>query len=1047
MKALETFSSPYFDLVFNSVATTHAAKELVLVDIEEMNSDAREGIRSVFFHCENQTPDPSARIFLMTARGAQGKTHTLVAEILKKCYSERKAFPAILQLTANVPINDVDRWLFASIFRQLESKDFAVESGFSPLRELVDQLAIFIPWEYFDGFREAVFSDSTTEEEIGNQALDVALRICRVIGEQGREVPDDEFVAALILTAFRLNPRARAWLFGAEETVQIGKLYLSNVDGNRGDRNLRNLALCVGAIDSALVIAFDQIETAWQLGTESLVQKVLSTGVGLAEGNPSVGLLVSCYFELYKELVDEGLLKETERSRIEGGVTDSVHLEFPTVEQIKLSVEKRTARLLELLELSPNAQLAEMFAPDWLVQKYNLSPLRDFFNALRNYRKQSIVKGDFLSQGEWEDQLNSKDNDDSLAIPKFDFDKLWADAVDDNIAAVVQLTDSERANDLAWVAPRAAAEFPEIKSITSEVYTINERFSTLIVDLKYSQDGESVIDRWKIALTDVPNTNQQLRDQLAEVIENSPEANIAIVRKKAIPGVDSSGCGKATILNVQPGEQLNQILESGGRAFQLPDDAWTRLRLARDFAEEYEGAEGFEDWCQQRQFFTELADIDNFRKLISPSPPASHEVIEKVEVAMPIHPKNESVEDEAPVVPEVEGVGPFDSQPGWEKMRVPDPGEDPRDALAILLGTATMDSSLSTYWCLDRKKAPTLANFGMAISGDAGTGKTQLIRSLISGAADHGAPILIFDFKNDYTGEFAERHSFKVYDLRDGIPFNPLSPVPTAPSGCQPIEHIFEVAGILGEALRLGDIQKALFRDAMIAAFGDKGIEVNEWQDPASVMAPGIKEVIEKAHEINPRGAVNLVNRLGLLVGLNLMPSNTEASVRFPELIDQRAVFLFTNLPEDENIKRAIAELLLIQAHGYMLRGEQPRALRRLFVFDEAHRASKSRKLVQMAREGRAFGLSIVAGSQFATDLDPALTGNLATKIYLHNNDGNQRRRIVSQTFGTMSGQEPRTLLQTLGELNNFEAVVINQHFEPFEMVRIIPYFERVGDA
>jgi len=138
-----------------------------------------------------------------------------------------------------------------------------------------------------------------------------------------------------------------------------------------------------------------------------------------------------------------------------------------------------------------------------------------------------------------------------------------------------------------------------------------------------------------------------------------------------------------------------------------------------------------------------------------------------------------------------------------------------------------------------------------------------------------------------------------------------------------------------------------------------------------------------------------------------------------------------------------VAELVLIQLQGHMLRGEQPRALRRLLVFDEAWRAANSKRLIEIAREGRAFGVGVVAGSQFADDLSAELTGNLATKLHLYNSDASRRRRLVQALLGSVTGAEAAALADRLGRLKPFEAVLSNQQYAPYVVLRTTPHFER----
>ena len=65
--------------------------------------------------------------------------------------------------------------------------------------------------------------------------------------------------------------------------------------------------------------------------------------------------------------------------------------------------------------------------------------------------------------------------------------------------------------------------------------------------------------------------------------------------------------------------------------------------------------------------------------------------------------------------------------------------------------------------------------------------------------------------------------------------------------------------------------------------------------------------------------------------------------------------------------------------NGHNLKGEQPRELRRLLVFDEAWRVKEARGCKSWRERGRAFGVGIVIGTQFPGDIPDDLSGTLAT--------------------------------------------------------------------
>jgi len=112
-----------------------------------------------------------------------------------------------------------------------------------------------------------------------------------------------------------------------------------------------------------------------------------------------------------------------------------------------------------------------------------------------------------------------------------------------------------------------------------------------------------------------------------------------------------------------------------------------------------------------------------------------------------------------------------------------------------------------------------------------------------------------------------------------------------------------------------------------------------------------------------------------------------------------------------------------------------------MMIFDEAHRVRDSRRLETLAREGRAFGVGIVIGTQFPGDIPETMAGNLATQLFLMNNQAQHRRYVVKQVFGTTSGNEPRKLLDNLKKLKQFEGYFSNAHQSA--LVSVTPYYKR----
>ena len=220
----------------------------------------------------------------------------------------------------------------------------------------------------------------------------------------------------------------------------------------------------------------------------------------------------------------------------------------------------------------------------------------------------------------------------------------------------------------------------------------------------------------------------------------------------------------------------------------------------------------------------------------------------------------------------------------------------------------------------------------------------------------------------------------------------------------QPAEHAYELAGILARVFSLGQVQEGILRDAINETYQYAGIPPREWIDPSHPNWPIFDQVMARLRE-QPR-ANALVTKLALFTDLGLFP-RIQTKSTFADFIGKRVSLKLSDLPTDE-VKSALAEIIIVQLHGCALRGEQPRQLKRMIVFDEAHRVRNSRRLEALAREGRAFGVGIVIGTQFPGDIPETMAGNLATQLFLMNNQAQHRRFVVKQVFGTTSGANRR---------------------------------------
>ncbi|WP_157595759.1 ATP-binding protein [Plesiocystis pacifica] len=337
-----------------------------------------------------------------------------------------------------------------------------------------------------------------------------------------------------------------------------------------------------------------------------------------------------------------------------------------------------------------------------------------------------------------------------------------------------------------------------------------------------------------------------------------------------------------------------------------------------------------------------------------------------------------------------------------------------------------------------------LNNFGLLVTGDSGAGKTQILRAIIHAVTQAGVPVCAFDYKNDYADpEFSELVGLDVYNVdRQGLPFNPLELAGDETGRAQPIRHIHEIAQILKRVFSLGDQMEARLRKAMQRAYEARGIKARVWIDVDDAPAPpSFDEVIEQLESTGKNE--KLLNRLSPLFDLGLFPSSEDAESTFDELLERSVALQLNGLPHD-NIKQALSEFIIVRLHAHALRGEQPRRLRRLLVFDEAWRVKESTRLHQLAREGRAFGIGIALGTQFPGDIPDNLSGNLATQLFLQNQNSEHVKSVVRTLLGARSGRGVRSLETQIKQLQKYEGFFRNQQYTPYTFVTTLPHFKRV---
>lgn len=1006
----EAFTSPDADDLFVSVAAFSEACELADLDVAGGHAAGRRALATAILNAARRRASEGMRVALIRGAAGTGKTH-LVAASLRQAAADpsQSVLPAVLQLTAPVKVEDYERWLLDAVFRELAARHFPNEAGHSPLRRLADRLLSRVSDLDRDEFLDYI--DDLDEDGEIPMAIDLGTRILHRARELLQDSPPPAAFIGVILLAGYGDESAVDYLRRGRVDERIALLGISEPrDAQDRIEVLRFLGLTSEVAGCTLALVFDQVETVIDLGSEALFKHTLVQGVRIAHDVRSVAVAFVALQSAY-DWIAERDLPQSERDRIERETPTAVVLQ-------RLSPDILRDILLRRLEVLrrrgglPAAEGSLAPLPEAVVERaVQEDSARRALLTVASFRARVLEKGWVV------------DPPPPLPPPPRDWDKAWADFHDSGPTVDPRLLTPTKAKVLSWWAIEAGKELSPPYSVEAEPTRFQPPL-THVVDIGVRHHDVRVELR-QLALCDAKNQHGQLRHQVEAFLEWC----------SGVPAVyRAKGFAKGRTAQVAPA--LADLRANHGLIVDIAPSEWNSLARARQFHERHHEDPDFLRWRKEVQWLRQL--VKPLGVLIAiPSKPfgADDPSPEDPKPAEADHDKTHPSRatkpgPEGPESSEANRDTTHRDDTSSRRRRAPD-ARGATQAFPVFIGTPleAPGPGNRVSWAPYRAPPNQLNNFSFLVTGDPGTGKTQTIRVLIDAACRAGLPTLIFDFKADYDGEaFTGPLGLEVVDVRRrGLPFNPLKPPPAGASGAQPAEHAYEVAGLLRRIMGLGDVQAGSLRDAINGAYQGRGIDPRDWVDPDAEDWPTFDAVVERLRE-EPKTA-NIVTRVAPLVELGLFPS-THSGPSFAELMGRKVVLSLSELPTDE-LKALLAEMIIIQTHGHALRGPQPRRLARMMVFDEAHRVATSQRLEALGREGRAFGISVVIGTQFPGDIPDAVAGTMATQLFLMNGQAKHRQAVVRQVYGTTSSSDAKQLNDALARLKPLQGLFTNAHHHP----------------
>jgi hypothetical protein len=1028
---LEAFKSPEFSRVFGAVATIAGAADEESIDVSTIEPTADEAIATIVHQARTANPDPASRLLLIKGQTGTGKTHTLLTAV-RALHRQGDVFAVVLPMVEFVTESQFDAWLTRNLVMRLCEPYLVPEGSPVPLIRLAEALLDVIPNVTAKKIRTLMEGGEAPVSESEFKALVSGIR--SRLARATLIPPAGEATIAAMLGLLIGDDNARDYLSGLTVDAQIAGVRIVNSDPEHCPRlRLEELVKLIGVFGCAVFIAFDQLEQSKLDGWEGRLTHAVSRGALITETLANVAVAFAVLPSLYDNIADG--VDPSIRDRIERLGAQPVRLKPLSRPEVEALLERRLALLYDVTGAGGNP--AEPLYPfeGWFLDELTGQTSRYVTEYVQQYQRKLVEKGSAPSVDDF--PIPTAETEDSQAAPMavlgrvsandtgpnriagkltpgsapvgniaIDFDQQWERSLAMHPYSPIP-TDGARQADLLEWAIKAAA--PEIEGVTG-IRTRREcrgRAQTYVIGFDI-EEGGAVKERRDVALCNETNTGTQLADEVRSAITSCrPGVRPVLVRPRG-SRFPKGGRSAGPILDAA--EKDGAIVVR-----QFEPTSWERIKALKDYFSRFSDLHGFHDWQAKARPLTQVASLADILQYPYLAP--QEEVAEpKEKPILPPEPVKARVIRKVPAGP------------------------------SVFLGHET-DGGQSIYWA-PFETDPRLLNFGVLVTGDSGSGKTQTLRVLIDGVTSMNAPVCIFDFKNDYADrEFTTQQGLRVHDVRrHGIPFNPLFPSAADDGQAQPIEHIFTITGVLKRVFGLGDRQAALLRDAMKEAFEKHGVDPQKWVPVDDIRAPSFNEVVailEEQKEGRNATAISLLDRVSPLFELGLFPKSWELETPFEQMLGERLVLSLFELPTDE-IKAALAELIIIRLHGYLVRGAQPRRLTRLLVLDEAWRVASSKHLENLAREGRAFGVGLAIGTQYPGDLPPDLAGSLATKVFLKNQQPDHRRAVVrALTGGSAGSAQAGELLEFMEKQEMFQGLIANQQYAPFAAFKLLPYYAR----
>lgn len=317
--------------------------------------------------------------------------------------------------------------------------------------------------------------------------------------------------------------------------------------------------------------------------------------------------------------------------------------------------------------------------------------------------------------------------------------------------------------------------------------------------------------------------------------------------------------------------------------------------------------------------------------------------------------------------------------------------EQKPNSLKIHIGDST--DEIPIYWEPDGADGkPRLVSGNILITGGAGSGKTEALKSILFELNKQGYICLALGFHPDLKIE-----SFKSLNItaKSDIGVNPLDFDSLDEDGGGLPTQIYNAVERLKESYpTIGDIQEASLIEILEEAYAKRGIteEKETWGKPCPNFED-VKNILdERISETGDKELLRLKNKLSKIFKFNIFSKPNTIDTK--DLFNESTVLDLSKLPDDfrflvaDTILRKIyRNLVLRDPIGFDAKGKE--RFRIFIAIDEAKIIAPTKKdnikaiINILGTEARKFGVGFIVSSQLTAHFGDDVLGNMATKIAL----------------------------------------------------------------